>query len=620
MQPLSLYFTFILHFSNLLTKKIRNDIIISKKWEKVTKRINNRKTKELEEKQMNKKIKIISLILILTILINTLISIISKSETYAVTQRFSTDIESIDTSKYPGIKERIKQLQSQYPNWNFKILYTGLDWNEVISNEYTGHGSSPKNLVYKTSNYQGEWICAICGEKGYDNGNWKCASEQAIKYMMDPRNSLNTSDIFQFEELTNSGCDINTLKTMTNGTFLSGHEQGIINAANNNNVNAYYIVARLIQEQGKSGTVLTSGSGYNGQYVGYYNAFNIAASGNSTAEILTNALAYAQKKGWTSLDASIDGGISFLAKQYIQKGQNTLYLQKFDVEATNGLYSNQYMQNILAAQSEGTTLRNTYINMNTMSSSHTFIIPVYENMPSEPCSRPDTNGTSTIESDLVKVNVDSTLRIRNSPNGSTTVGWLYKDEIVTRLEKATSKVAGTYWDKVQKSDGTTGYAARETYESESSYKLYLVPINDSGSNNDNNTNDSTPTEPVDTSKVKVDKENKIITVTPDVIANDILEAYGGSVKITKADGSYLPNGENELIATGFIVEDKYTVVKKGDCNGDGKITSSDYVLIKNHIMGTSTLEGANKKASDYNGDGNVTSSDYVLIKNYIMSN
>ena len=578
---------------------------------------------------MNKKIKIIALILILTIIINILTSIIIQNKTYAATQSFSIDIESIDETKYPGIKTKIKQLQSQYPNWNFKILYTGLDWNEVITNEYTGHGSSPKNLIYKSSNYQGEWICAICGEKGYDNGNWKCASEQAIKYMMDSRNSLNESDIFQFEELTNSGCDINILKAMTKGTFLEGHEQGIINASNNNDVNAYYIVARLIQEQGKSGTVLTSGSGYNGQGVGYYNAFNIAASGNSTAEILTNALAYAQKKGWTSLDASIDGGISFLSKQYIKKGQNTLYLQKFDVEATNGLYSNQYMQNILAAQSEGTTLRNTYINMNSMSSSHTFIIPIYENMPTEPCSRPDTNGTSVTEKDVVKVNVDSTLRIRNNPNGDTTIGWLYKDEIVTRLEKATSKVAGTYWDKIQKSNGTIGYVARETYENEGKYKLYLVPLNENSSDNnqnnsdnnqnssDNKPNDSTQKEPVNTSKVKIDKDNKIITVTPDAIAKDILDAFGGPTKITRADGNFL-NGESESMATGYIVEDKYTVVKKGDCNGDGQVTPSDYVKVVNNIMGVSQFSDFMKKAADVNNDGNITPADYVKIVNQIM--
>ena len=44
--------------------------------------------------------------------------------------------------------------------------------------------------------------------------------------MMDPRNSINASDIFQFEELTNTGCDVNVLKSMTKGTFLEGHEQG----------------------------------------------------------------------------------------------------------------------------------------------------------------------------------------------------------------------------------------------------------------------------------------------------------------------------------------------------------------------------------------------------------
>lgn len=485
---------------------------------------------------MEKTAKIISLVLILTILINILMSIIIQNESYAVSQSLSTNIESIDDSKYPGIKGKIKALQSKYPNWTFKILYTGLDWNEVITNEYTGHGGSPKNLVYKTSNYQGAWLCSICGDTAYDNGSWRCASQEAIKYMMDPRTSINESDIFQFEELTNSGCDINVLKTMTNGTFLSGHEQGIINAANNNNVNAYYIVARLIQEQGTSGTVLTSGSGYNGQYAGYYNAFNIAASGNKTSEILTNALAYAQSKGWTSLDSSIDGGISFLAKQYIQKGQNTLYLQKFDVEATNGLYSNQYMQNILAAQSEGATLRNTYINMNSMSSSHTFVIPVYENMPQDVCSRPDTNGTSSTDMDLVKVNVENTLRIRNRPNGDTTVGWLYTNEIVTRLEKATSKVNGTYWDKVQKADGTIGYAARETYESEGSYKLYLVPIGEL--------------------RGDVDGDNEIT-------ANDYV-----IIKLNIMGKRNLTDQEK----------------LRADYDNDNEVTANDYVLIKKYIM------------------------------------
>lgn len=581
---------------------------------------------------MKKKSKIVLLILILTIISNILISTMLKNITFAVTQSFSTDIDKIDNSKYPGVKDKIKLLQSQYPNWNFKILYTGLDWNEVIANEYTGHGTSPKNLVYKSSSYQGEWICAICGERAYDNGSWRCSSEQSIKYMMDPRNSINSSDIFQFEELTNAGCDISILKSMTSGTFLTGHEQGIIDAANNNNVNAYYIVARLIQEQGKTGTVLTSGTGYNGQNEGYYNAFNIAASGNSTAEILTNALAYANKKGWTSLEKSIDGGISFLSKQYIQKGQNTLYLQKFDVEATDGLYSHQYMQNILAAQNEGTTLKNTYVNMNSMSSSHTFIIPVYENMPQEVCSRPNNNKTSTTDKDVVKVNVEGSLRIRNNPNGDKTLDYLYENEIVTRLEKATSKVGGTYWDKIQKSNGVIGYAARETYENEGKYKLYLVPINENttertdkeetsinnetSSNNTNNESNNTVT-PQNTSKIKVNNTSNTIITTTDATAADILEAYGGTAKITKADGSPI-NSENDRIGTGFIVEDKYKIVKKGDCNGDGVTNSLDAAVILRYTVGQYELKNSYFKAAAITDENNVTSLDAAKILRFAV--
>ena len=61
------------------------------------------------------------------------------------------------------------------------------------------------------------------------------------------------------------------------------------------------------------------------------------------------------------------------------------------------------------------------------------------------------------------------------------------------------------------------------------------------------------------------------------------------------------------------------VYEKGDVNGDGKITPADYVKIKNHIMGNTTLAGASKAAADVNGDGNITPADYVKVKNKIMS-
>ena len=65
-------------------------------------------------------------------------------------------------------------------------------------------------------------------------------------------------------------------------------------------------------------------------------------------------------------------------------------------------------------------------------------------------------------------------------------------------------------------------------------------------------------------------------------------------------------------------EKTFIIVLKGDVNGDGKISAVDYVLIKNHIMNTNTLNSQELLFADVNKDGNVSAVDYVLIKNHIM--
>lgn len=62
----------------------------------------------------------------------------------------------------------------------------------------------------------------------------------------------------------------------------------------------------------------------------------------------------------------------------------------------------------------------------------------------------------------------------------------------------------------------------------------------------------------------------------------------------------------------------YTVVIKGDVNGDGKIFATDYVKIKKHIMEAPNLQGAYLLAADVNNDDKVYATDYVRIRNYIM--
>lgn len=568
-----------------------------------------------------KKQEIFAIIFLILIISNIFFAMVNVNQVFAVNQTISEDINSIDSSKYPGVKEQIQQLKTKHPNWSFKILYTDIDWNEAIGKEYLGHGSSPKNLVPKTHN--SSWICNICGvDKAYDNGSWRCASKSGIEYMMDPRNSINEADIFQFEELTSTGSDVNIVKKMTNGTFLQGREQEITNIANTKGVNAYYIVARLIQEQGKSGSELISGK------TGYYNAFNFGASGSTSEQVIANGLAYAKKKGWDTLEKSISGGIDLIANEYIKIGQNTLYFQKFNV-TNKSTFAHQYQQNLFAAKTESATLRNTYLDIESYDSKHTFIIPVFKNMPPKACLTPDGNSTATSGADLVKINVTTSLKLRKAPEDSTKVDWLWKDEIVARLEKGTTKINGAYWDKIQKANGNVGYAPRETFDYETDYKLYLVPINttngsnnsgnnsNSNGNNSNNNSNNNENKYHNTVKVLINDEKKIIKVSPDAIAKDILEAFGGSVKITKADGSFL-NGENDNMATNFIVKDTYTVIKKGDANADGIVNSFDYIRVMNYIMGRKQLNGYEKEAADANNDGIVNSFDYIRIMNYIM--
>ena len=301
------------------------------------------------------------------------------------------DGENLKESKYPGYKELIDKLHKEHPNWTFTLFYTKLDWQEVISNEgHKDNAKYPLNLIPDSTEYPDDWDCEIDKGKTFDNGTWLCASDKAIKYQMDPRNILNDDNIFQFAELkyvegaqTKEG-----LNSITEGSFLEGDSisEALIQAGKNANVDPYFIASRLIQEQGRDGTTLSRGCEYNDTVV--YNPFNINAKGNSQEEIIQNASQYAYEQGWGTLEKALIGGVEFIKEGYINVGQNTLYLQKFDIVDQDGeLYVNQYMQNLLAPQSEARNMREIYETSNTVDSAMNFIIPLYENMPEEVSER-----------------------------------------------------------------------------------------------------------------------------------------------------------------------------------------------------------------------------------------
>ena len=562
-------------------------------------------------------------ILIMIILILQYFCFFTK--TFAVNQIISQDIENIDSNTYPQIKEMIQNLKNEHPNWNFKILYTDLDWNEVIENEYVGHGSSPRNLVPTSSSYAGEWRCPICGDTTYDSGKWHCASQSALKYMMDPRNSLNSSDVFQFLELTYTDYKIETIQAMLKKYDFWNNESyinAIIEASKKYNVNVYYVIARILQEQG-NGSTLVKGEGYNGQYVGVYNVFNIGASGNGKDNVILNGLARAEQEGWTTMEASIDGGVQFISSGYIARGQNTMYLQKFDVDdSATGLYWHQYQQNIVAPQKEGTKLKLAFEECESIDEDYTFIIPVYENMPSEASSRPNSdssNNDDNTNENLVKCNADPSLRLRDKPNGTYIGEKIYLNEVVTVIERATEKVGGTYWDLIRKSNGIEGYAARETYEDEENYKLYLVPIkndNTKPDNSDDNKNDDDKKEIIENEKIRVNNTSNKITAIPNTKISDLKEILGAEIIVKNTNSENVQDDSN--LATGFTVNDKYEVSVLGDVSGDGQVDARDSLRILKYAVGTYELKDGYAIAADINKDGIIDARDSLRILKYAV--
>ena len=714
-------------------------------------------------------IKCTSILLIITLLMGIFLIIFLPRDSQAKAQNtkdYKKGSSMLDD--YPGYSALLDDLMEEHPNWTFTILYTGLNWDTVIKNETTAtHG---RNLIQGKS---GEWVCSVCGDKPYDNGSWRCASAATVSYYMDPRNSLYEDYIFQFENLKwvdgkytidgikkiLDGCDYLLTSKITYTTTSGGkktinktYAEVIMDAAEEAGISPYHLASRIRQEQGTGSKASATATGTYSGYKGYYNFLNVNASGSSSSAIIKNALSYAKKQGWTDPEKSIKGGAKFLAKEYIQYGQNTLYLQKFDVDDSDGdLYWHQYQQNVSAAKTESSSIMKTYKDIDSdLDMPFNFVIPVFENMPSTKCAMPGTqsivteniqvtsssvavyksksksstkiatlkkgakvlriergskkengyiwdkivldngtkgyiissgiklidditncditavaiepgnvrngpgtsgttvlttltvgqrvtliekgkyknvdgydwsriiladgtqgyivaryleevsdNGSTSSGSDIVKVVCDGGLTIRKSPGtNSSILGYADKGDYLTRTAKAVSTANGYTWDKVVTDSGKTGYVARGDDD-----ENYIEPVSGTGSSS------------IKGNGFKTTGSN--VVCEPDITVKNILSKASGAV-VKNTSGKTVTSGN---IGTGFTIKyngTTYTVVKKGDVSSDGKVTSSDYVKIKNYIMGKGSLSSVSKSAADVNQDGRVTSSDYVKIKNYIM--
>lgn len=292
-----------------------------------------------------------------------------------------------DISKFPSsYQSALTALKKAHPNWIFVKMDTGLDWSSAVANE----NSKERSLIHSSVN-------AAWKEGRYDS-SWSYPTNGILAYYMDPRNFLSDNYIFQFELLSyNATYHTETaVQGILDSTFMSGiipgdsrtYAQAFSKIGSSMNVSPFHLASRVRQEQGAGKSPLISGN-YPG-YEGLYNYFNIGATGKGDKEVIENGLSYARSEGWKNRYLSLEGGSNIISRNYIQKCQDTLYLQKYNVDknSPSGLYNHQYMQNIAAPSSEASNVRKAYAAAGSIDKPFVFRIPVYANMPYTPCVQP----------------------------------------------------------------------------------------------------------------------------------------------------------------------------------------------------------------------------------------
>ena len=469
------------------------------------------------------------------------------------------DFESYMTKQgFPeSYKPYLRKLHEQHPKWIFTAQKLGVDWNTALKEECV----VGRNLVHSSA--LASWKSMEKGAYDFNggywyglDGSWVAASKEIIMYYMDPRNFLNDTYIFMFENQsydpsyqTESG-----VKTILADTFMSGsytcpdtkkkytYSQTFMDAAKKSGVSPYHLASRCRNEQGVNGAPHSLGTVKG--YENYFNFFDIQAYATSTMTAAEMGCKYAKTTNptyllpWTNQYKSIVGGSIFLGTGYITKGQDTLYLQKFDmVDGGNGLYYHQYMTCVFGQANEAISLKNAY-SQDILNSAMEFKIPVYNNMPDKLCPKPTSSG-------------DNNNYLKSLSVSGTSISPKFDKFTASYTAKVNAEVSS-----VTVNANSLGKSAKVSGKGKVSLKT---------------------------------GENTIkVTCTA---ASGVKRTY--TIKITRKAASQ--------------------TLQQGDVNGDKYLTVVDALLMLRYNAGKMQLDPAQLKRADMNGDGKVDVIDALTL-------
>ena len=535
-------------------------------------------------------------------------------------------------------KDYIKELMAEHPNWKFVFYDTGIEWSNLFTKDAQGFiGRSLIENVFPISyrsTESGAYNWRTDKFIAQDAGRWYQANTETISYYMDPRNFFNDENIFMFESLEydKNSHVISGVEAILKGSFmekktilnLDGQEtsyaQAFMDAAETSGVSPYHLAARAIQEIGTSGN---SGS-VNGS-TGYYNYYNIGA--NSSSDPVSNALKYAATTDakymlpWNSPYKAIVGGAKWIGSGYIDKGQNTLYYQKYNV--VNKVWTHQYMTNVMAPYQESEDIFKSYNSLDIVDLSYVFIIPYYKNMPSKACQLPkksDASPNNWLTSLAVEGCTFDFDAGKTSGYSITVAGTVNSVNITAKAVNSKATITGT--GKVELSGGTNTQKIVVKAENGDTRTYYIDIIR--------STENIISLKGISLDKTELSMfngETKTLTVkynpsnTTD--SKSVVWSSSDNSVATVKDGKVVAIGKGEATITAkvgsYTATCKVVVSNKiliGDIDADGQVTISDALLIFKYKTNEVSLSATALKAADTDKNGSVELADALRIFKY----
>lgn len=117
---------------------------------------------------------------------------------------------------------------------------------------------------------------------------------------------------------------------------------------------------------------------------------------------------------------------------------------------------------------------------------------------------------------------------------------------------------------------------------------------------------------------------------PLLILDSVAGSDGNSYYKVQTDCSLTENRTGKDIEAKYDFSNNYgyvlasevsideTIYMKGDVNLDGKISPSDYVLLRRYLLNTIALSSTQKDVADMNGDGKISPTDYVNVRKILL--